>query len=776
MPSTTNNNISDLISFMPHLEVMGEPVIEGVTERCYTALPQCDFNTWKRSYISPEQAAKDSTSTQYQKGMFNSWPLLNVGRYNIVQGSEWLTSDKKTKAAFLSGLRGHHGIKIYKNLDDYNKDLADITLGEIGLEDKDYKPGGINKYGNFSLTGLETAWIAKGYSPGEMKFGEPIVSNTVGQATDPNGGAASYTYNNSSNNSVGKAESDLTYETTDQVRSTTTIGHQNTLGSSTTSTSSLSLGSEVSVGEEYTNSLEKSNTAKIEAKETENEGIAKEEEDESDSNTTKQTTSKTATYNRTMSRNLTVGTSATDNQTATDSDTKQKAQFITKEQLNTAKVQFDVGPGEIKVETLRTYTSDITIPFTLPYQFQSKFLPSRTTSAGENNLEFRHPLSGSAGIAVDMIKMLSTSQNRIDYGFPNPDLVEIDETNGIVSFLVSGTIHSKSTSPSVDLIIQNVANKDTHVPASNPADNSSSGDSSSTSDGGSDQSSDTNSSGTSQDSSDTNSSGTTQNPSDAANEDSSSTTNTSEGSSDQKSTTDKVKDSIGKLFRRSERPSTGNKNIFNQVEKHSPLSASKELIDGEKVNVGVFHPLKHTKHEKAKNVHLIGTNSHDTIKMGHEGQIVHTHRGDDIVVGTNHSDIIFSKGNDNIQTRGGNDHIKNFRGSLFANTGNGDDLVHTNVEQPDTDTISLGKGADKLIIFSKNKPLGKIVVNDLEAKDIIRFRGNGFKNKLSLEVNGHVANLFTNQKLIASFHGPANLLELIDSDSSPFSSQIPHNI
>ena len=146
------------------------------------------------------------------------------------------------------------------------------------------------------------------------------------------------------------------------------------------------------------------------------------------------------------------------------------------------------------------------------------------------------------------------------------------------------------------------------------------------------------------------------------------------------------------------------------------------LKDGEAVDVGVHYDKAETK--QAEGAHLLGSKKDDLIHMGAKDQKATTFGGNDTVHGSNHADVITSKGDDKVLSGKGADIITSTTGSTDIHAGPGQDQVNITSKGGGFDDVTLGKGKDKVTIDVKKGDDYGFVIRDLQKSEYVDINAN----------------------------------------------------
>lgn len=181
-----------------------------------------------------------------------------------------------------------------------------------------------------------------------------------------------------------------------------------------------------------------------------------------------------------------------------------------------------------------------------------------------------------------------------------------------------------------------------------------------------------------------------------------------------------------------------------------PVNATRINIEGADQLIGIHHT-----GNDVDGAVIAGSPQDDLIQLKGANQTAYLFGGNDIATGTDYSDTFIANGDDSgtntIKSLGGNDKIIIRNGVSRVVAGDGDDSVRLSLDTPgNASYIQLGLGADRLVIDLKQYvPGAKVLVEDLESDDIIRWKNTG-KKELKTIVQGSSVEVFRGHQHLAT--------------------------
>ena len=181
-----------------------------------------------------------------------------------------------------------------------------------------------------------------------------------------------------------------------------------------------------------------------------------------------------------------------------------------------------------------------------------------------------------------------------------------------------------------------------------------------------------------------------------------------------------------------------------------PANATRINIEGADQLIGIHHT-----GNDINGAVIAGSHQDDLIQLKGANQTAYLFGGNDIATGTEYNDTFIANGEDSgtntIKSLGGNDKITIRNGVSRVVAGDGDDSVRLSLDTPgNASYIQLGLGADRLVIDLKQYvPGAKVLVEDLESDDIIKWKNTG-KKELKTTVQGASVEIFRGKQHLAT--------------------------
>ena len=181
-----------------------------------------------------------------------------------------------------------------------------------------------------------------------------------------------------------------------------------------------------------------------------------------------------------------------------------------------------------------------------------------------------------------------------------------------------------------------------------------------------------------------------------------------------------------------------------------PANATRINIEGADQLIGIHHT-----GNDINGAVIAGSHQDDLIQLKGANQTAYLFGGNDIATGTEYNDTFIANGDDSgtntIKSLGGNDKITIRNGVSRVVAGDGDDSVRLSLDTPgNASYIQLGLGADRLVIDLKQYvPGAKVLVEDLESDDIIKWKNTG-KKELKTTVQGASVEIFRGKQHLAT--------------------------